>query len=117
MGALLGDHPHARLRFAVNHGLCGVPVLFDHVRFSGETMCQVPAPSTASVTSSSVLTFDQMADWSSSVPLALDPSRRTEGSASSQFGPCQFTFEVSHNAEYPTLAFDRGGFVVSEGGP
>lgn len=202
--ALAGDHPHARLRFAINHGLSSAPIVFDHVRFAGGLSCQEVDRTTPAVASSSVLTFDQLADWSAQVPLSLDSGQRSEGAASLRFGPaswasvvsrrfsaselqgvtntlvldvyvpslsqdyywlgglnafvecpatglyrtflgyralqilheenfnqlifglpdhvveqlsgtgrdCQFSFEVSHNAAYATLAFDRGGFVA-----
>ncbi len=88
-----GNHPHARLRFALNHGLCGQEIAVDHVRFGGEAWCQDLPAVLPAVSSSSVLTFDHLADWSSSTgaPLALDASVKTQGAASLRFGPVSWT--------------------------
>lgn len=86
--ALLQDHPHARLRFASNVGLCGVSVLLDHVRFGGDLECQERDGAPEPITSSSVLTFDQLSDWSSQqVSLASTNAHVTQGVGAVEFGP------------------------------
>ena len=102
--ALEGAHPHARFRFALNHGLCGETVSVDNLRFGGAQVCQELPASLPPVTSSSVLTFDRVSDWNSQAALASDSTQKTEGSASLKFGPASWTALESREFQAAELA-------------
>jgi len=84
--ALRGSHPNARFRMSTSVATCGAPVRIDSLRFGGQitvrTVPHVPG-GTAVVTSSSVLTFDDIDDWQAAVgTIGSESVLKTEGDAS-----------------------------------
>jgi hypothetical protein len=112
--ALLGNNAHARLRFAMNSGICGTDIYFDHVRFGGPLTCQDPPPALPSIVSSSVLTFDGAGDWSSNTPTQLDSMRKTQGAASLKLSATSWSSTVSRPFASASLTgvTDRFGLDV-----
>lgn len=90
--ALLGDYPDARLRITANVPACGDPVLIDSIRFGGNIMLRSEFHTEGSegitVTSSSVLTFDSLTDWSSAqTAITSESTLVTQGMGAISFTP------------------------------
>lgn len=81
--ALVESHPDARFRFESNVATCGFPLLLDSIRFDDDPVARTifdHGDTSASVTSSSVLTFEVTADWSSDeVTVAANETQVTQG--------------------------------------
>jgi hypothetical protein len=99
VNALRGDRPNARIRFSSNVATCGAPVLMDSLRFSGTTYTRttphVPGGSVP-VTSSSVLTFDSVADWTVQLgTTSTETTLKTQGNASISVSSPGYAYLVS----------------------
>jgi hypothetical protein len=87
-GVLLSNTPSARFRLASNLSKCGPTVKLAQVRVGGTLTCQAPVAATESITSSSVLRFESMADWSSpGGTVALESGQVSEGAHALRLGP------------------------------
>lgn len=97
--ALRGDLSDVRFRIRANNGSCGSPVILDNLRFTGtmtpRTVFHACGSNEISVSSSTVLTFDSLSDWSANVPLSSDRVQLTEGTASLAFTPASWTLLTS----------------------
>jgi len=62
-----GDHPRARISFAINQAACAAPVLLDNLRMTGNealrTTFHPVSPST--VSTNRLLSFETLSDWQS----------------------------------------------------
>lgn len=86
--ALLGATPSARFRLASNLSACGPTVKLAKVRLGGTLTCQEPPAVLETVTSSSVLRFEAMADWPNATgTVALEGGAVSEGSHALRLGP------------------------------
>jgi hypothetical protein len=116
---LLGDSPDARFRMEVNVGGCGAPVGIDALRFGGDLHYRTiyhsePSPP-ATVASSSVLTFDQTADWGSfQTTVGAETGNVTQGSAALSLGTANWMSVASRRFATTELAgvTDRLSFDI-----
>lgn len=94
VNALLGDFPDARIRMSMNVATCGYPVVIDAIRFGGEVTTRTEFHQIAGgspIVSSSVLTFDNVGDWTATQGTLSATSNATEGTAALQFEASDYT--------------------------